>query len=90
MTEADVVAIILMHQDLKIPVTKIGGETGIPLTTIYSYISGQAWSYLSLPSSSLEREEYLRVYISGYLPGEDSPYSNRIRSLLQDFKNKNG
>ncbi len=90
MTEADVVAIILMHQELKIPVTKIGGETRIPLSTIYSYISGQAWSHVRLPPTPLELEEYLRVYISGYLPEKDSPYSPKIRSLLQDFKNKNG
>ena len=90
MTESDIMAILLIHQDLKMPVKKIGGKTGIPLTTIYSYINGQAWSHLSLPSSSLEREEYLRVYFSGYLPEEDSPCSPKIRTLLQAFINKNG
>lgn len=83
--EADIKAIILLHEHLHIPVKKITEATGIPLRTVYSYIKREAWSHVKLPSTPSERDEYLQKYLNGDLPVEDSPYSRQIRSLIKHW-----
>jgi len=80
--EEDVVAIIILHEYLNVPVKTIVMATGIPERTIYSYLNREAWAYVRPPSAQSERDEFLQAYIDGDLPGQDSPFSYRIRSLL--------
>ena len=81
--EVDIIAIILLYEDLNIPAKTIAKTTEIPLRTVYSYIKREAWTHLKIPETPSERDEFLRKYFDGDLPVKDSPYSCHIRSLIK-------
>ena len=79
----DIEAIILLIEHLNLPEKKIAGGTGIPQRTINSYKNREAWSPVKLPSEKAGRDGFLRDYLNGDLPIEDSPFSRNIRSLIK-------
>jgi hypothetical protein len=81
----DIVAIILLHKHLNVPIKTIAGGTGISQRTVNSYKNRETWPRVKLPSNESERDEFLRDYLKGELPAEDSPFSCNIRSLIKQY-----